>query len=59
MVLAELWLERRERKAREEGRQLQQAQWEAWNQRREEAEAKGEPFTEPPPVLENRRRRWF
>ena len=55
MVLAELWLERRERKAREEGRQLQQAEWEAWNRRRQEAEAKGIPFDEPPPELESRR----
>ena len=28
-----------------------QAKWEAWNQRRLDAEAAGQPFTEPPPSL--------
>ena len=55
MVLAEIWAERRLRRAEE---QVQQ-RWEEWNQRREEAEAKGESFTEPPPALEHPRRRWF
>ena len=53
MVLAGIWIERRLRKAREEGRQIQHVLWEEWNQRREEAKAKGEPFTEPPPSLDN------
>jgi hypothetical protein len=64
MVVAE-WLEgvlerRRQRdiaeateKARQEGRQEAQsqrdAQWRAWNERRIDAEAKGEPFDEPYP----------
>ena len=60
MVLAAIWSERRERKAREEGRvegqqrgqQLSQAQWEDWNRRRLEAEAEGKPFDEPPPQLD-------
>ena len=47
MVLAEIWTERRLHR-------LQQ-RWEDWLRRREEAEAKGEPFDEPPPKLENRR----
>ena len=46
MVLAEIWTERRLHR-------LQQ-RWEDWLRRREEAEAKGEPFDEPPPKLENR-----
>ena len=53
MVIAGIWSERRERKAREEGRQLQQAEWEAWNRRRQEAEDQGIPFDESPPELEN------
>ena len=53
MVLAEIWSERRLRKAREEVHQL----WVEWNRRREEAEAKGEDFTEPPPPQPNRRGR--
>lgn len=46
MVLAAIWTERRLHR-------LQQ-RWEDWLRRREEAEAKGEPFDEPPPKLENR-----
>ena len=34
---------------RAEGEARNQAAWEAWNERRVEAEAKGEPFDEPPP----------
>lgn len=51
MVLAGIWQERRLRKAREEVHRL----WAEWNQRREEAAAKGEAFTEPPPPEPNRR----
>ena len=32
-----------------EGRAERDRQWAAWNQRRAEAAAKGEPFHEPPP----------
>ena len=39
-------------KIRQEGREERQCQWTAWNQRREEAEKKGEPFDEPPPGCE-------
>lgn len=67
MVLAGIWQERRLRKARQEGREEGRAEgvkegearanrrWAEWNQRREEAEAKGEVFTEPPPPEPNRR----
>ncbi len=54
LVLAEIWTERRLRKARQEGQQFQQSQWEDWNRRRLEAEAKGEPFDEPPPQLDSK-----
>ena len=53
MVLAGMWTEQRLRRAKEQV----QRRWEEWNKRREEAEAKGEPFIEPPPQLENRRNR--
>ena len=36
-------------KLRQEGSQKNQAQWEAWNERRMEADKRGEPFDEPPP----------
>ena len=36
-----------------EGEAARQEEWEAWNQRRLEAEAQGQPFDEPPPTLEN------
>ena len=53
MVLASLWENRIRRRAieqgRVEGRDENQRLWHAWNRRRLEAEAKGEPFTEPPP----------
>ena len=34
---------------RTEGRAQERQAWQEWNTRREEAEARGEPFTEPPP----------
>ena len=36
-----------------EGRAEANAAWDEWNWRRVEAEAKGEPFTEPPPSARN------
>ena len=33
----------------QEGREQMRSQWQAWNERRLSAEAKGEPFDEPPP----------
>ena len=38
-------------KAKEQGRAETQALWEAWLQRKEEAESRGEPFDEPPPSM--------
>ena len=58
MVIAGMWSERRERRAREQGRaegeERANQRWEEWNQRRLQAEAHGETFTEPPPRPENR-----
>jgi len=48
-------LERVRRQRRLEGRKEGLAEankaWRAWNERRIEAEARGEPFTEPPPEI--------
>ena len=53
MVIAAIWSERRERKAREEGRaegeESANRRWSEWNRRRREAEAKGVSFDEPEP----------
>ena len=49
MVFGWLYLEKKRRESRAETH----AEWDAWNQRRMEAEAKGEPFTEPPPSAPN------
>ncbi len=62
MVLAERleeWFEKRkqrqiaeaEKKARSEARAEITALWQAWNERRVEAERRGEAFDEPPPSL--------
>ena len=48
-MLAEKYLKRRYAEGRVEGRVEKQALWEAWNNRRLEAEALGEPFDEPTP----------
>ena len=65
VVFGSMLNKRRERKAfaegreegkeegRDEGREEIRTLWEAWNQRRMEAEARGEPFTEPPPTRNN------
>ncbi len=45
------WLNPLKERLRAEGRAEGQAEWIAWNERRMEAEAKGEPFSEPPPKL--------
>ena len=37
------------RKLRAEGASEERKRWDAWNKRRLEAEAHGEPFNEPPP----------
>ena len=49
MVFGWLYME----KKREEGRAEANAAWDEWNRRRMEVEAKGEPFTEPPPSARN------
>ena len=61
MVFAALYRQRKRQEDREEGRQEgrqegraeRDAEWGAWNQRRMEAETRGEPFTEPPPGAHN------
>ena len=57
MVFGWLMLEKKRQEGREQGREEGReagrtetnARWDAWNQRRMQAEANGEPFTEPPP----------
>ena len=58
-MIAELFKESRFRRGLEQGRKegiqkavTQQAAWEGWNRRREQAAAEGREFTEPPPTLE-------
>jgi hypothetical protein len=60
-VLADRYLKRQYEKGRADGREegIRTAS-EAWNNRRMEAEAKGEPFTEAPPSqLDGRNRGWL
>ena len=45
MVLASIWQKRKIREAREEANQ----RWREWIQRRDQAQARGEPFNEPAP----------
>ena len=65
MVLAaafEEWREKRRREqiaravavAKAEERRESDAEWEAWNERRMQAEQRGEPFAEPPPSARRR-----
>lgn len=53
MVLASIWRDRIRRQAREEGIEIGEKrsnrQWREWIRRREQAEARGEPFNEPMP----------
>ena len=53
MIFAERSRQRRFREGSEEGRQEGREEahqaWEAWNERRLQAEANDEPFNEPPP----------
>ena len=57
LVLGEWIRQRRRQKALEEGKEIGrdeiQSRWEAWNQRRQEAEKRGESFDEPPPGLKS------
>ena len=50
VVIGAMWTKRKV----EEAVQRKQAEWEAWNRRRQDAEAKGVPFDEPPPKLDER-----
>ena len=56
-MVAERFLKRQRDEGRQEGlsegRNSQQKKWEAWNQRRLQAERMQQPFTEEPPNLEN------
>ena len=45
-------IEEHEARGEASGRAAMHAEWEVWNQRRMDAEAKGEPFNEPPPSKE-------
>ena len=49
MVLARIWLERREQISFEQGVEQTQKKWEAWNRRRLLAIEEGREFDEPPP----------
>jgi flagellar biosynthesis/type III secretory pathway protein FliH len=42
-------LEEGRQKGRQEGRKQERQAWIDWNSRRQEAEAQGRPFNEPPP----------
>ena len=52
-MLAEQFNKKRYAAGQAEGRAEQQKEWKAWNTRRQEAEARGQAFNEPPPTLEN------
>ena len=49
-MVSEQFLKRREARGEERGRRETQRRWEDWNPRRQEAEKKGESFSEPPPT---------
>ena len=51
-MVAERYLERRFQEGKVRGEKNNQKLWEAWNRRRLEAEARNEPFDEPPPSLD-------
>ena len=53
--LSDRFLKPLHEKLREDGREEVQRQWDAWNQRRLEAEQNDQPFDEPPPGLEKSR----
>lgn len=57
MVLAELFRRNRRQKDFAEGAIEMHRRWSDWLSRKEAAEARGEPFTEPPPQPENGDRR--
>ena len=49
MIFAERYRARRFEEGREKGRKESNAEWKAWLQRREEAQANNQPFNEPNP----------
>lgn len=49
VVIGAMWTKRKVQAARAEAREEVHQRWSEWNRRREEAEAKGEAFTESPP----------
>ena len=57
MILAERYLRKRyevgHQEGRVEGRQEERQRWVAWEQRRRQAQAEGQPFHEPPPSETN------
>ena len=55
VVIGAMWTKRKVQEARAEAQQEVHRRWSEWNRRREEAESKGEAFTEPPPPDPNRR----
>ena len=58
-MIAELFKQNRFQRGLDQGVQIgasaQQKAWEGWNRRREQADAEGREFTEPPPTLETDR----
>lgn len=48
-MLAERYLRRRFQEGEQKGRREMAEEWQAWNERRLEAERRGEDFNEPPP----------
>jgi hypothetical protein len=51
--LSDKFLKPLHEKLREEGREEERRLWVTWNERRLEAEKRGEPFDEPPPAQSN------
>ena len=47
------WLEKRRQKARAEGRATERALWQDWYNKWQDAQARNEPFDEPPPGADN------
>ncbi len=49
-MLAERYLRRRFQEGKQEGRKEKSEEFRAWNERRLQAESRGEKFDEPPPI---------
>ena len=50
-MIAEAYLKKRYQDGITEGEQMAHSAWTVWNEKRLKAEAKGQPFDEPPPTL--------